>query len=100
MHTYFIMKIETMAVHTFSTPLLEGDNQTINITFNYFLPEYHKLWQDPRLGSITLLEVLDHVKRSILSLLSIDEYIKIRHKCWSYIESNHLIIPHTIAPIR
>ncbi len=56
-------------------------------------------WQDPRLGSISLTEVLDQSGCSILSSLSINEHIKLRHECWAHIESNHLAIPHCVVPL-
>lgn len=90
-----------MAVYSFSTALFKDNGlcQTINISFAYFLPEHHQQWQDPQLGSIALLEVLNRDERSILSLLSIDEHIKIRHECWSFIERNNLTISHPVVPI-
>jgi hypothetical protein len=90
-----------MALHTFSTTLFKDNGlcQTIKISFTYFLPEHHRQWQDPHLGSISLLEVLNQDELSILASLSINEHIKIRHECWSYIETNNLAIPHPVIPM-
>lgn len=101
MHADYAMNIKTMAVHTFSTTLIKDDGlcQTIRISFNYFLPEHYMQWQDPQLGSIALLDVLGLDESSILSALSINEHIKIRHECWLYIEDNNLAIPHPVVPI-
>ncbi|WP_298624548.1 hypothetical protein [uncultured Legionella sp.] len=91
-----------MAEHTFTTTLFKDDGlcQTLRVSFNYFLPDHHMQWQDPQLGSIALLEVQDVSEVSILSSLTINEHLKIRHECWSYIETHHLAIPHPVVPIR
>lgn len=88
-------------MHSFTTTLFKDNGicQSVTVSFTYFLPEHHRQWQDPNLGSISLLEVVNLEQCSILSSLSINEHIAIRHECWAYIEHHQLNLADKVSAI-
>lgn len=75
----------------------EGLIQKVMIHFDYFLPEYHRDWQDKLHGSIQIIQVLDESLSPLPQ--TITELIRIRRRCWDYLERKDLLIPNNIIPL-
>lgn len=65
----------------------QGVLKEVLIKFKYVTSEPKERRQDPQLGSIHRIKVLDRASLIPLPPLSINELIHARRLCWNYIET-------------
>jgi hypothetical protein len=95
------MEPSLMTQYFFDTQLCmdSGTSQRVTVAFDYFLPEHHRDWHDPFMGSIYIREVELDSSWHKPCVLSVMEHIWLKHECWAYIERHDLTKKHNIIPL-